>query len=150
MPMRRVGATALLTMAVLAGGCDLLPPEADSDPTPTPTASERPAVATSPPAPSPSLIPTSAPVASAPPVGSDLAIGGYAEVLVNGLRVRAAPGTASGVRGSVDAGEVVQIVGGPADADSLRWWEISIGELRGYAASAGADGTVYLAPTSAP
>jgi hypothetical protein len=149
MPMRRIRAAALLTMAVLAGGCDLLLPEADADP--TPTASERPAVATSPPAaPSPSLVPTSAPVASPPPVGSDLAIGGYAEVLVNGLRVRAAPGTASEVRGSVDAGEVVQIVGGPADADSLRWWEISIGELRGYAASAGADGTVYLAPTSAP
>jgi hypothetical protein len=138
-------------MAVLAGGCDLLLPEADSDATATPTASESPAVATSPlTAPSPSLIATSAPAVSAPPVGSELAIGGYAEVLVNGLRVRAAPGTGAEVRGSVDAGEVVQVVGGPADADGLRWWEISIAELRGYVASAGADGTLYLAPTSAP
>lgn len=92
------------------------------------------------------------PTASPP---TDLSAGGYAEILADGVRVRVEPSLSSTVVGALFTGDVVRILEPAQIAEGLVWYRVesvviqSGEQVRGYVA-AGADGQVYLRPTTEP
>jgi hypothetical protein len=98
-------------------------------------------------------VPAPSPDGGSPP--TDLAEGGYAQVLYDGVRVRVEPSLDSTVVGALFTGDVVRILSPAQVADGLVWYRIesvvshSGEQVRGYMA-AGADGNVYLVATNEP
>ena len=93
--------------------------------------------------------------APSPTPPTDLAAGGYAEILADGVRVRVEPSLDSTVVGALYTGDIVRLLAPAQMAEGLAWYRIESvitqsGEtVRGYIA-AGADGQVYLTPTGEP
>ena len=63
--------------------------------------------------------------ASATGVPGDIAVGGFASVLVDGLRMRAGPSTDASVMTTLSAGDALQVIGGPATGDGYTWYRVS-------------------------
>lgn len=104
-------------------------------PTPTPL----------PPSPTPLPSPTPIPTPSPP----TLQAGGRAVVVNVGnapLRLRAAPGLQARVVGTLPAGREVVVREGPVLADGYTWWQVEMGNQRGWCAVIAPDGTVFLDP----
>jgi len=86
---------------------------------------------------------------------TDLAAGGYAEVIADGVRVRVAPSPTATVIGALFSGDVVRILAPAQVAEGFAWYRvetvvIASGQpLTGYVA-AGVEGQPYLRPTTAP
>jgi hypothetical protein len=87
---------------------------------------------------------------------TDLSAGDYAEVLADGVRVRATPSTGSTVIGALFTGDVVRILSPAQVVEGLVWYQVETvvlqaggSPIRGYMA-AGADGQSYLVETTAP
>jgi hypothetical protein len=99
---------SLATMAVVLAGC--------ASPNVGPASS-----ATSTVTGSATASPTSSPSGS---VGA-IVIDGLAKSTVDGLTVRAKPGTASARLGSIDAGQLGFVVAGPVSSDGYAWYQLS-------------------------
>jgi spore germination protein YaaH len=56
---------------------------------------------------------------------ADLTVGGFANVLVDGLKMRAAPTTAGTIMATLAAGDALQVIGGPVSAEGYTWWQVS-------------------------
>ena len=65
--------------------------------------------------------------------GSDLAVGGFGIIRIDGLSARTGPTTAAEKIGSVSTGNLVAITGGPVKADGYTWFQIK-GALKGWPA----------------
>ncbi|MEO7664104.1 MAG: glycosyl hydrolase family 18 protein, partial [Candidatus Limnocylindrales bacterium] len=84
-----------------------------------------------------------------------LAVGGFGTVLVDGLKLRAAPGTTAGILTTLSAGDALAITGGPTSADGYDWYQVT-GPVRQWSpvdpvqvggwVAAGTSGDPYLAP----
>jgi len=61
-----------------------------------------------------------------------LVTGGFARVLVDGLRMRSGASTGGSVMASLSAGDVLLVVGGPKSADGFTWFQVS-GPIRQWA-----------------
>jgi hypothetical protein len=105
---------------------------------PTPSAS-----ATSAPSQSASTTPT----ASASPAASAIVIDGLAESTVDSLRVRATPGTAGALLGTIDTGQVGFVVAGPVSADGYAWYQLA---ALGLPPNAGCEPPVQTTPFTCP
>lgn len=97
--------------------------------------------------------PSTTPSATAP---TDLSAGDYAQVLADGVRVRATPSTGSTVVGALFTGDVVRILSPAQVVEGLVWYQVETvvlqaggSPIRGYMA-AGSDGQSYLVETTAP
>ncbi len=93
-----------------------------------------------------------------PNPGSTLAVGGFARVAVDSLRVRGGAGTGFAILDTLAAGSVVAVLGGPIDASGYRWYQVQFDFSEwpssqyprlGWAAAASGS-TPYLVPTLAP
>jgi len=58
-----------------------------------------------------------------------IAVGGFATVLTNGLRLRVAPSTGAAVMTLLGAGDALQVVGGPRLAAGYTWFQV-VGPVR--------------------
>jgi hypothetical protein len=121
---------SLATMAVVLAGC--------ASPNVGPASS-----ATSTVTGSATASPTSSPSGS---VGA-IVIDGLAKSTVDGLTVRAKPGTASARLGSIDAGQLAFVVAGPVSADGYAWYQLS---AVGLPANAGCEPPVQTTPFTCP
>lgn len=63
-----------------------------------------------------------------PPAGVPLAVGGTAETIDTGVRLRDAPGTEGAILEELDTGARVTIVDGPKTVDGETWWEVKTGD----------------------
>jgi SH3-like domain-containing protein len=65
--------------------------------------------------------------------GPALVVGGQAVVIVQDttLNVRASPSRSAQVSRLLNPGTIVTIIGGPQQADGLRWWQISANDAQG-------------------
>ena len=54
-----------------------------------------------------------------------LGIRGYGRVVVDGLRLRAAPSLAGEILGYLDVGTRLQIIGGPVRRDGYTWYRVA-------------------------
>lgn len=157
-PMLALAAVVVLAVGVAIVGVDWFPfrgigvtPSTSPDASaPLPTASATVPAATPTPAPSASNepTPTSAPTPDAEPIG--LRVGQVAAVVDEPLVVRTAPGTDPDSTITPDRlwiGQRVRILDGPADVDGYTWWEVQVGEIRGWVADAELDDSApWLAP----
>lgn len=112
--MRRL--LSLATMVILAG-CG--PPNAGSTSSATPIPTAQPSVTAS---------ATSSPTEPTPspsPAASAIMVNGLAKSTVNGLTVRAKPGTAGVQLGTIDAGQLGFVVAGPVSAGGYVWFQLS-------------------------
>lgn len=108
-------------------------------PTPTPTATVlRPTVTL---VPTPTPAPTPTPTQPAP---TTIAVGGYVAV-VEGVNFRRDPGRTAQIIRTLGNGEVLEVIGGPRDADELTWWQLR--DPNGTEGWAAAD---FLQPTLPP
>ncbi|MDP2349833.1 MAG: FlgD immunoglobulin-like domain containing protein, partial [Chloroflexota bacterium] len=64
-------------------------------------------------------------VASVYDAAPSLAVGGFGRVAVDGLSYRLGPDTAAGKLGTLAAGTIVAITGGPVSADGYTWYEVT-------------------------
>ena len=157
-PMLALAAVVLLAVGVAVVGVDWLAfrgigvtPADSPDPSASmPTASGTIPGTTPTPAPSPSTEPTPTPARTpdAEPIG--LTVGGVAAVVDEPLVVRTAPGTDPDTTITPERlwiGQRVRILDGPADVDGYTWWEVQVGEIRGWVADAESDDSApWLAP----
>jgi spore germination protein YaaH len=60
---------------------------------------------------------------------ASISVGGFATVLTNGLRLRAAPSTGADVMTLLGAGDALQVVGGPRIAGGYTWFQV-VGPVR--------------------
>ena len=58
-------------------------------------------------------------------VPGDISVGGFATVLVDGLRMRSAPTTSDAVMTTLNAGDALQVIGGPIAGEGYTWWQVS-------------------------
>ena len=89
--------------------------------------------------------------ATAPP-SSAVGIGGYVRVAAPlGLRMRQSPNTGADPVDLLDAGVVLEVIGGPQQAEGFTWWQLRKSDdgLEGWSA-AGSDEDVFLEPAPAP
>lgn len=122
----------------------------DSTVSPTPTPSIA-ATASPTPAPTPSPLPTAVP--GTVPVSG---VGSLARVVAAEVHAAISPG--GGIRGSpppasstadvIRAGELVQVTGGPVASGGTRWWEVTVGSLRGWVAEGTPDRPNLIDATS--
>lgn len=151
--------TVVLALLVLGGGRE---PGASPEPSPSIATSADPSVTPSPSASAP--IPTASAEAEPSIAPDGLALDIIVVTTVDGLSVRAAPGTGAERLGSLANGAPSYVVGGPVDADGYRWYLLSalglppfsgcIGPFEsdpyncpiwfGWAAAAGPDGSAWL------
>lgn len=114
-------------------------------PSPAPTGSGAPS-----PSPATTDEPTPAPTPGAEPGLIELAVGQVAAVVDEPLVVRTAPGTDPDSTITPDRlwiGQRVRILDGPADVDGYTWWEVEVGEIRGWVADAETDDSApWLSP----
>jgi spore germination protein YaaH len=54
-----------------------------------------------------------------------LSVGGFGVVQVDGLKLRAGPGTSAAILDTLDSGDVVAITGGPSSADGYTWYQVT-------------------------
>jgi spore germination protein YaaH/flagellar hook assembly protein FlgD len=80
-----------------------------------------------------------------------MAVGGFGVIRVDGVATRTAPSTAAARVGTLNAADIVSVVGGPRTANGYTWWQVS-GPLREWRAVSPIDEGVWVAagPTSAP
>lgn len=102
------------------------------------------------PTPTPVATPTP-PLVGPTPTPEGIYVGGTARVVSNvGVRLRRSPGyqnkPASDVLTVVPPHSVVAVVGGPEEADGLRWWRVRWRSYEGWMAEATASGVQLLAP----
>jgi len=87
-------------------------------PTPTPTATIlRPTV---------TLFPTNTPAPTptpTPEAPTTIAVGGYVAV-VEGVNFRQEAGRSAQIIRTLGNGEILEVIGGPQDADELTWWQL--------------------------
>ncbi|HSG86164.1 MAG TPA: glycosyl hydrolase family 18 protein, partial [Candidatus Limnocylindrales bacterium] len=90
---------------------------------------------------------------------TSLAVGGFARVTTTGLRMRSAPDTSAAQLGTLTAGDVLQLVGGPASADGYTWYQVRGPILdwapvrdiaEGFWVAAVGNGATYLVPRQPP
>lgn len=110
-----------------------------ASPTATPTVFTRPTFT---PVPTATPTPTPTPTPVPPPV--DIAVGGFVRV-VDGVNFRTEPSTAGQLIRTLADGVVLEVVGGPTDAEGLTWWQ-----LRDVDGSLGWAASQYLAPVAPP
>lgn len=110
-----------------------------TSPTPTPTVFVPPTVT-----PAPTSTPTPTPSPTPVPVPLELAIGGFARV-VDGVNFRPEPSTQSQLIRTLADGVVLEIVGGPQDAEGFTWWQ-----LKDVDGSIGWAAAQYLVPAAPP
>ncbi|HEX2626561.1 MAG TPA: glycosyl hydrolase family 18 protein, partial [Candidatus Limnocylindrales bacterium] len=55
----------------------------------------------------------------------DIAVGGFATVLADGLRMRAGPTTSDATMTTLSAGDALQVIGGPVSGEGYTWWQVS-------------------------
>jgi hypothetical protein len=149
---RRSGAWVLIAVALLmalaVGGAVLvgsgllkLPFVLVASETPEPSAPS--ASATS----APSSSTSTTPIASPSPAASAIVIDGLAKSTVDGLRVRATPGTAGTPLGTIDTGQMGFVVAGPVSADGFAWYQLA---ALGLPPNAGCEPPVQTTPFSCP
>lgn len=141
---------------------------ADDSEQPAPTATPSPLGPSTAPLPSGSAPPSMAPPSAAPPeplatlaarplasrTSGPVRIDGLALVVVDGLRVRSAPG--SGTDSTISAGPLTKgsevfVVDGPTSANAYSWWQVQAvtGSWSfGWVAAASRDREVWLAPAT--
>lgn len=56
---------------------------------------------------------------------ASIEVGGFATVLVDGLRMRSAASTDASVMMTLAAGDAVQVIGGPASGDGYTWYQVA-------------------------
>jgi spore germination protein YaaH len=54
-----------------------------------------------------------------------IAVGGFATVVIAGLRLRAAPSTSAAIMTTFRVGDALRIIGGPARANGYTWYEVA-------------------------
>ncbi|HUR06055.1 MAG TPA: glycosyl hydrolase family 18 protein, partial [Nonomuraea sp.] len=64
-------------------------------------------------------------VAGATAVPATIIVGGFANVLVNGLHMRSAPATGGAVMATLAAGDALQVIGGPVLGEGYTWYQVS-------------------------
>lgn len=88
-----------------------------------------------------------------------LRAGGFAQVVADGVNVRAAPGTGAPVVLQASAGTDVAIMAGPVNAGGLRWFQVALpvttwgptaDQEAGVWIAAAVGSTTYLVPIQAP
>ncbi|MDP9244626.1 MAG: hypothetical protein M3O77_06055, partial [Chloroflexota bacterium] len=89
---------------------------------PTPSASATTLVSGTP---APSSSTSTTPIASPSLVATGILIDGLAKSTVDGLRVRATPGTAGAQLGTIDTGQLAFVVAGPVSADGYAWYQLA-------------------------
>jgi hypothetical protein len=109
---------------------------------PTPSASAT-APGSGTPAPSSSTTPT----ASSSPAAGAIVIDGLAKSTVDGLRVRATPGTAGALLGTIDTGQLAFVVAGPISADGYAWYQLA---APGLPLNAGCEPPFQTTPFNCP
>src|SRR5438093_7561334 len=131
----------LLTLAtvVFLAGCAA--PNARSAPSGTPTGVPQPSVTASP------TGAPSEPIASSSPAVGGIVVDGLAKPTVDGLTVRAKPGTAGAQLGTIDAGQLGFVVAGPVSADGYAWYRLS---AVGLPPNAGCEPPVRTTPFTCP
>ncbi len=75
--------------------------------------------------PAPSSSTSTTPIASPSLVATGILIDGLAKSTVDGLRVRATPGTAGAQLGTIDTGQLAFVVAGPVSADGYAWYQLA-------------------------
>ncbi|MFN2483377.1 MAG: hypothetical protein ABR509_00370 [Candidatus Limnocylindria bacterium] len=90
-------------------------------------------------------------VPSAVGAGRGLPVGGFAEVVVAGLRLRGGAGTAAPVIGGreLTLGELVYVAEAPVTAEGVPWYHVQLEDAFGWVAG-GTDTDRYLAPVEPP
>jgi len=84
-----------------------------------------------------------------------LSVGGFATVLVDGLRMRAGPTTSESIMTTLSAGDALQVIGGPVSGEGYTWWEVAgpvaqwspvdLMQVGGWVAASG-NGATYAGP----
>jgi hypothetical protein len=75
--------------------------------------------------PAPSQSASTTPTSSPSPDASAIVVDGLAASTVDGLRVRATPGTAGAQLGTIDTGQLGFVVAGPVSADGYTWYQLA-------------------------
>jgi len=131
----------LLTLATMVFLAGCAAPNAGSAPSATPTGVPQPSVTASPTA------APSEPIASSSPAVGGIVVDGLAKPTVDGLTVRAKPGTAGAQLGTIDAGQLGFVVAGPVSADGYAWYRLS---AVGLPPNAGCEPPVRTTPFTCP
>lgn len=58
-------------------------------------------------------------------VPSDITVGGFATVLVDGLRLRSAPSTSASIMTTLSGGDALQVIGGPVSGEGYTWFQVA-------------------------
>ncbi|MEO5705376.1 MAG: glycosyl hydrolase family 18 protein [Candidatus Limnocylindrales bacterium] len=58
-------------------------------------------------------------------VPGGIEVGGFASVLVDGLRMRASPATGASIMTTLAAGDSLRVIGGPVAGEGYTWWQVS-------------------------
>jgi hypothetical protein len=88
--------------------------------------------------------------ATAPP-SNVISVGGYARVAADaGLSFRQQPSTNAPLIIVLDPGTVLEVIGGPQEADGYVWWQLRAQDGREGWSAAGAGQDVFLEPSAAP
>lgn len=134
-----LGIAIVSVVICAAAGRSVLSTFANAVPTPTRTPTiVRPTVTLLPTAsPAPTLTPT-------PNVPRTIAKGGYV-VVTNGVNFRKDAATTAQIIRTLGEGEVLEVIGGPTDANNLTWWQ-----LRDPNGSEGWAVKDYIQPTAPP
>ncbi len=103
------------------------------------------------PTPTPEITPTATPTPSPTPPPEGIYVGGRAKVVSRvGVRMRKTPGYKNKPTGDivivVPPNTVLDVIGGPKEADNLRWWQVRWGKHKGWMAEFSAAGTRLLGP----
>jgi len=110
-----------------------------ASPTATPTVFSRPTFT-----PVPTATPSPTPTATPVPPPTEIAVGVFVRV-VDGVNFRTEPTTTGQLIRSLADGVVLEVIGGPQQADNLTWWQLKdVDGSIGWAASQ------YLAPVAPP
>jgi hypothetical protein len=89
-------------------------------------------------------------VPTAPPTDT-IAVGGYVRIAAQaGLSFRQTPSTNGALVVILDAGTVLEVIGGPQEADGYTWWQMRLDDGREGWSAAGSGEDVFLAPAPAP
>ena len=133
-----IGAVCIAGLLLCAvGGRSIL--AGFASPTTVPTKIARPTFTPVPTA-TPSPTPTPTPI----PVPTEIAVGGFVRI-VSGVNFRNEPSTQGQLIRTLADGVVLEVVGGPTNADNLIWWQLKdVDGSLGWAASQ------YLAPVAPP
>lgn len=87
------------------------------------------------------------PIASPSPAATAIVIDALARSTVDGLRVRATPGTSGAQLGTIDTGQLAFVMAGPVSADGYEWYQLA---APGLPPNAGCEPPVQTNPFSCP